>query len=63
MLEAGDDVEQGGLAAARVANHREELAFGDRERDIAEHTRLRGNGRRREVLRDVVHDAEVDLSL
>ena len=49
-----------GLAAARVAHHRDELAFGDREpRHRGLHTRLPGTGRRREVLRHVVDDQKV----
>jgi hypothetical protein len=45
-LQAGDDAQQGGLAAARRAEEADELALGDIQLDVAQ------GGERSEVLAD-----------
>ena len=51
-VEAGQDVEDGGLAAAGVADHADELALLDREVDVLEDHVAAGRGRKR--LREVL---------
>ena len=55
--QSADDIEQGRLAAAGRADHRQKLALPHRQRDIVD----RGHDafRRRKVLGDVLHDQDV----